>query len=157
MTLAILNWLQYKNNFNCIHHRTAHFYSTSESIERDGIAYMIFKWRSLRCLLRTCRSTTAFNRAGIDTLLSSYTVDSRLITNRFMTINVSQRIDCLIECDKEPCCRSINIQKKSSSHDAQLICEMLHNLVYNTSEKLLETNTSFDHVYLTSSKKVRFI
>ncbi|CAB4006545.1 Hypothetical predicted protein [Paramuricea clavata] len=69
-----------------------------------------------------------------------------------MTIHVSQRIDCLIECDKEPCCRSTNIQKKSSSHDAQ-ICEMLHNVVYNTSEKLLETNPSFDHVYLTSSKK----
>jgi hypothetical protein len=156
MTLAILNWLQYKNNFNCIHHKTAHFYRSAESIERDGIAYMIFKCRSLRCLLRTCISTTAFNRAGTDTLLSSSTVDSRLITNRFQTINVSHRIDCLIECDKEPCCRSINIQKKSSSHDAQ-ICEMLHNLVYNTSKKLLEANPSFDHVYFTSSKKVRFI
>ena len=73
-----------------------------------------------------------------------------------MTINVSQRIDCVIECDKEPCCRSINIQKKSNSHDAQ-ICEMLHNVVYNTSEDLLEANPTFDHVYLTSSKKVNLI
>ena len=73
-----------------------------------------------------------------------------------MTTHVSQQLDCLIECDKEPCCRSINFKKILSS-DYECNCEMLHNVVYNTSEKLLKTNASFDHVYFTSSKKVRLI
>jgi hypothetical protein len=83
-----------------------------------------------------------------------YTLGYRLNTTIFTTTHVDGQLDCLIVCDKEPCCRSINFKKKSSSDDNQN-CEMLHNVVYNTSEKLLETNSSFDHVYFVSSNKVR--
>jgi hypothetical protein len=87
---------------------------------------------------------------------SSYTLGSRLNTTIFTTTHVSGQLDCLIVCDKEPCCRSINFKKKSKSH-IEKNCEMLHNVVYNTSEKLLETNAFFDHLYFTSSKKVSSI
>jgi hypothetical protein len=68
---------------------------------------------------------------------SSYTLGSRLNTTIFTTTHVTGQLDCLIVCDKEPCCRSINFKKKSSSH-IEKNCEMLHNVVSNTSEQLLE-------------------
>jgi hypothetical protein len=87
---------------------------------------------------------------------SSYTLGSRLNTTIFTTTHVTGQLDCLIVCDKEPCCRSINFKKKSSSH-IEKNCEMLHNVVSNTSEQLLEKNQSFDHVYFISSEKVRIV
>jgi hypothetical protein len=89
-------------------------------------------------------------------MLSSYTPGFRLNTTLFTTTHVDKQLDCLIVCDKEPCCRSINFKKISSSA-IEKNCEMLHNMVYNTSEKLLERDPSFDHVYFTSSEKVRMI
>ncbi len=73
-----------------------------------------------------------------------------------MTKVVPQRIDCVIECATEPCCRSINYRKTLSLHN-EANCEMLHNVVYNTSRKFLETNISFDHVHLENPEKVNTI
>jgi hypothetical protein len=89
-------------------------------------------------------------------MFASYALGSRLNTATLTTTHVSGQLDCLIVCDKELCCRSINFKKESNSDDNQN-CEMLHNVVYNTSEKLLETNAAFDHVYFVSSNKVRTI
>ena len=68
-----------------------------------------------------------------------------------MRKTVSEWTECIIECVKEPCCRSINYRKTLCN---ETNCEMLHNVVYNTSEKLLEKNSSYDHVYLTNPHKV---
>ena len=68
-----------------------------------------------------------------------------------MIKSLSQWMDCVVECVKQPCCRSINY--KQTSH-GESNCEMLHNLVYNTSEKLLERNPFYDHVYLINPRKV---
>ena len=68
-----------------------------------------------------------------------------------MTKSVPEKMDCIIECVNEPCCRSINYRKTLRNEKN---CEMLHNIVYNTSEALLERNSSYDHVYLTNPHKV---
>ena len=77
----------------------------------------------------------------------------RLNTTIFANQIVSQRIDCIIECAMEPCCRSINYKKRSSLKN-ETNCEMLHNVVFNTSENALEKNSSFHYVYLTNPDKV---
>ena len=64
---------------------------------------------------------------------------------------VSQKIDCVMDCAFEPCCRSINYKNTVQNEPN---CEMLHNFVYNTSSDLLEKNSSYDHVYLVSPQKV---
>ncbi|XP_028411143.1 microfibril-associated glycoprotein 4-like [Dendronephthya gigantea] len=57
-----------------------------------------------------------------------------------------------MECATEICCRSINFKKKlTSKNDSN--CEMLHNVVYNTSERLLEKNSSYNYVYLVNPQK----
>ena len=65
-------------------------------------------------------------------------------------------IDCLVECVTEPCCRSINYKKHHSDNETN--CEMLHSLVDNTtSQKSLDENNSYDHIYLINPEKVRQI
>ena len=66
---------------------------------------------------------------------------------------VSEWIDCIVECASEPCCRSINY-KYTLNLKNETNCEMLHNLVYNTSQTLLEKNALYDHVYLLNPRKV---
>lgn len=78
----------------------------------------------------------------------------RLNTTVFKTLVVSQDIDCVIECGNDPCCRSINY-KKTLNLQNEPNCEMLHNVVYNLSEKVLESNTSYDHIFLVDTQKVR--
>ena len=75
----------------------------------------------------------------------------RLNTTVLMTKGVSQWINCIIECVKEPCCRSINYKKTFQNEPN---CEMLHDVVYNTTEKVLERNFSYDYVYLLDPQKV---
>ena len=77
----------------------------------------------------------------------------RLNTTLWMMKNVSSKVECVIECVNEPCCRSINY-KKNSHNEAN--CEMLSDVVYNTSdpEKVLVKNCSYDYVYLTNPQKV---
>ena len=53
--------MQYKNYFNCLHHRTAHFHCTVESIEREGIAHMIFKSSSLGTTIRKVKEGGGVN------------------------------------------------------------------------------------------------
>ena len=67
---------------------------------------------------------------------------------------VSQWIDCIMECATEECCRSINY-KKTVPLQNEPNCEMLHDVLYNTSEKILEKNSSYDYVYLVNPEKVR--
>ena len=51
------------------------------------------------------------------------------------------------------CCRSINYQTALASQN-ESNCEMLHNVVYNTTKELLEKNSSYDYVYLVFPSKV---
>jgi hypothetical protein len=36
-------------------------------------------------------------------------------------------------------------------------CEMLHNVVYNVSERVLKENSTYDYVYLFNPKKVAIL
>ncbi|XP_028401514.1 uncharacterized protein LOC114524587 [Dendronephthya gigantea] len=65
---------------------------------------------------------------------------------------VSQMVFCLMECAKEPCCRSVNY-KKTPNLQNELNCEMLHNVIYNISDDVLEKNNSYDYAYLTEPQK----
>ncbi len=58
-----------------------------------------------------------------------------------------------MECATEACCRSINYKKTAPLHN-EPNCEMLHDVVYNTSEKMLDKNSSYDYVYLVNPEKV---
>ncbi|XP_028415686.1 adhesion G protein-coupled receptor E2-like [Dendronephthya gigantea] len=64
-----------------------------------------------------------------------------------------EMIDCLMECVTEPCCRSINY-KNNWMFENETNCEMLHNMVYTASKKMLEKNSSYDHAYLINPAKV---
>ena len=55
-------------------------------------------------------------------------------------------------CQRALLYRSINY-KKTFKNEAN--CEMLHDVVYNTSEKDLERNFSCDYIYLNEPQKVR--
>ena len=76
----------------------------------------------------------------------------RLDTTVLMIKVVSKKLDCVMECSNEPCCRSINYKKILQN---ERNCEILHNVVYNTSENALKKNSSFDYVYLVNPEKVR--
>ncbi len=64
---------------------------------------------------------------------------------------VSQRIDCVMECATEPCCRSINYNKVLQNVSNY---ELLHNVIYDDIEEVLEKNSSYDYVYLINPQKV---
>jgi hypothetical protein len=78
----------------------------------------------------------------------------RLNATVFLAKVVSERIDCVMECATEPCCRSINYKKTLTLQD-ESNCEMLHHVIFNTSEKLLEKDDSADYIYLVNPQKVR--
>ena len=78
----------------------------------------------------------------------------RLNVKVLKTKVVSQWIDCIMECSTEACCRSINY-KKTVPLQNEPNCEMLHHVLYNTSEKMLDKNSSYDYVYLVNPEKVR--
>ena len=59
-----------------------------------------------------------------------------------------------MECAIDLCCRSINY-KKTTTLKNESNCEMLHHVVYNNSEILLEKNFSYDYAYLVDPRKVR--
>ena len=85
--------------------------------------------------------------------MAHYTLGFRLNSTVVKTKVVSDWADCVMECATEICCRSINFRKKITSEN-QSNCEMLHNVVYNTSEILLEKNSSYNYVYLVNPQKV---
>ena len=85
--------------------------------------------------------------------MAFYTLGFRLNSAVVKTKVVSDWADCIMECATEICCRSINFKKKFTSVK-QSNCEMLHNVVYNTSKRLLEKNSSYNYVYLVNPQKV---
>ena len=103
----------------------------------------------------------AINIAEEDAIAVNFCFNSslegyRLNMTILMTKVVPHWLKCVLECVKEPCCRSINY-KKTVNLPIESNCEMLHNLVYNTSQKFLETNCSYNHVYLNSPRKVKIV
>ena len=115
---------------------------------RRGTASLFFsrfRLKTMFCLHPRCQMITVFH----------YFLGFKLHTKVLKTIAVSQRIDCIIECFIEPCCRSINYKNTSSTSQNEKNCEMLHNVVYNTSKNELEETPSFDYVYLVNPEKVR--
>ncbi len=84
-----------------------------------------------------------------------YIVDFRLNATVYMTTVATHWINCAKECVEEPCCRSINFKKIISTQNERN-CEMLHNVVYNSSnKKFLLENTSYDYIYFNHPRKVR--
>ncbi|XP_028408473.1 uncharacterized protein LOC114531032 isoform X2 [Dendronephthya gigantea] len=65
--------------------------------------------------------------------------------------NVSSQIQCVLSCVQEPCCRSVNY-REILEQDETGLCEMLHDVIYNTSAEL-QKNCSYDHVYLLTPQK----
>ncbi|XP_028412080.1 uncharacterized protein LOC114534804 [Dendronephthya gigantea] len=80
--------------------------------------------------------------------LEGYRLDARILK----TQHAPTWINCVVECVKEPCCRSINYNKTFDLNE-EPNCEMLHNLVYNTSDKILQLNPSFGYIYLLQPEK----
>ena len=78
----------------------------------------------------------------------------RLNTTIFTTTNASKVMVCLLNCYNEPCCRSINFKKISTSKDEPK-CEWLHNLAHNTSKELLQVDVSYEYSYFVKPEKVR--
>jgi hypothetical protein len=80
----------------------------------------------------------------------------RLNVTVLTTKVVHDWLACVIECYNEPCCRSINY-KNTLNLQNEPNCEMLHNVVYNMSQKYLERNCSYNHVFLNNPQKVKII
>ena len=68
----------------------------------------------------------------------------RLNSSVVMTKFVTQWLECVIKCVNEPCCRSMNYKKTLMQEFNEANCEMLQDVVDNTSEKDLERNLSYD-------------
>ena len=79
-------------------------------------------------------------------------IGSRLNSSVFKNKNVSTKIECILLCVDEQCCRSINYKERFPPQRHHSLCEMLHDIVYDSSE--LEENCSYDYVYLTNPQKV---
>ena len=79
----------------------------------------------------------------------------RLQKQVLMSKIVLQKIDCLMDCAADQCCRSVNYKKISTSQN-ETNCEMLHDIVsHNTFDDMLKKNSAFDYVYLIKPEKVR--
>lgn len=70
--------------------------------------------------------------------------------------NVSSLTACVDACFAHPCCRSMNY-KHSTAVNQSNKCELLHNLVENSSQHTshaLEPNSSFGHFFFNQPLKV---
>ncbi|XP_028408358.1 uncharacterized protein LOC114530936 [Dendronephthya gigantea] len=65
--------------------------------------------------------------------------------------DVSSKINCILSCVQEPCCRSLNYRERLPQGQTSL-CEMLHDVIYNTSAEL-QKNRFYDYVYLNAPIK----
>ena len=93
-----------------------------------------------------------------DILFCTNCIGFRLDTTILKNIAVSDWFDCVVECATEPSCRSINYNNKEPLNlKNEANCEMLHNVVYNTSQKFLKKNSSYDHVFLMNPQKVSLL
>ena len=77
----------------------------------------------------------------------------RLNTTVYARIAAADWSVCAIECVKDSCCRSINYKTIITARNEEN-CEMLHNLVYNTSDDLLKKNDTYVHIFFNSPMKV---
>ena len=68
------------------------------------------------------------------------------------TRKVSSKLECVVSCVHDPCCRSVNYKDKPECAE-ESECELLHNTVYNTSREL-KRNFSYDHISLDKPVKV---
>jgi hypothetical protein len=66
--------------------------------------------------------------------------------------NISSKIECILQCAQDRCCRSVNY-KEISSNNPSRICELLHEIVLNKSS-LLQKNVLYDHVHIIEPHKV---
>ena len=78
----------------------------------------------------------------------------RLNTTVYAKIATSDWADCVIECVRDPCCRSVNYKNIIIAGNEEN-CEMLHNLVYNTSDDLLKKNNTYNYIFFNSPMKVK--
>ncbi|XP_046864159.1 uncharacterized protein LOC124458109 [Xenia sp. Carnegie-2017] len=78
--------------------------------------------------------------------------DQRLQGNIFKKIDVTNEMECIVSCAKEPCCRSINHRRKFSQGRWSL-CEMLHTDLNNSKENDLKHNRFYDYIFLNSPFK----
>lgn len=78
-----------------------------------------------------------------------FRLNARVLKSKIVT----ERIDCIMECATEPCCRSINYKTKTAL-DNETNCEMLHNLV-DRNKKLLKRNASYDYARVVNPYKVK--
>lgn len=82
----------------------------------------------------------------------TFSTGSRLDSSILKMTKVSTKIECILSCVQEPCCRSLNYREKLPQEENSL-CEMLHDVSYNTSAEL-QKNSSYDYVYFTAPLKV---
>ena len=79
--------------------------------------------------------------------------DFRLNAKILRTESVPTKIQCILICAQDSCCRSLNFKHKSNCNE-QSKCELLHDTLYNASDGArLEKNNSYDHVFLNEPKK----
>ena len=97
---------------------------------------------------------------NINAILLNHDINSfnisgfRLNTTVYAKIATSDWADCAIECVRDPCCRSVNYKTLITAGNEEN-CEMLHNLVYNTSDDLLKKNGTYNYIFLNSPMKVK--
>ena len=78
----------------------------------------------------------------------------RLNATVFKNISVKNWVYCIKICAGEPCCRSINY-KKTCGLLNEPNCEMLHDVVHNASQDILEINSTYHYAYLVNPQKVQ--
>ncbi|XP_028416200.1 sushi, von Willebrand factor type A, EGF and pentraxin domain-containing protein 1-like [Dendronephthya gigantea] len=83
-----------------------------------------------------------------DSRLTGFRLNSSILKKT----NVSSKAECISSCIKEPCCRSLNYKESSPQAEAS-VCEMLHDVIHNTSKQLQE-NSFYDYIYFKESQKV---
>ena len=103
------------------------------------IVYMVYNINSI--LLN--HDIISFNISGF-----------RLNTTVYAKKTTGHWVDCAIECVKDSCCRSVNYKTIITAGNEEN-CEMLHNLVYNTSDDQLKENGTYNYIFFNSPMKVK--
>ena len=92
---------------------------------------------------------------NINSILLNHDINSFNISAKiYAKIATGDRADCVIECVRDPCCRSVNYKTIITAGNEEN-CEMLHNLVYNASDDLLKKNGTYNYIFFNSPMKVK--
>ncbi|CAB3983413.1 Hypothetical predicted protein, partial [Paramuricea clavata] len=113
------------------------------SIPRPTMHRVFMFWLTLLLAVRGIESLDFCFNASLE--------GSRLNSTILKKVDVSSMMECVVSCVQEPCCRSINYRKRLPQ-DLASLCEMLHDVVYNTSAEL-EKNSSYDYIYFNAPRK----